>query len=752
MSSLLIDSAFLLFKLLKNPNARMPWNRKAPHISNFRDEKHVFCREPSFHEKTPSQFEKPASRFPFFKSFRTIKTSLTVWALLYHLFHLFHLHQRHFYMSNTSSHSSGASLLSSPHNSSISIATKPFFTRTSSIADDETTLCPSIPNSISFRSLDDLTVASGPSLDPFYTCETQRQANMSIGAPNSRPTDLNSLHNRPPHTMDVNETDDRSEDASANEATNPEPDTASSEETEEPDVVNGTPVEQRTAPASKKASPTDPMELFMSKQFESMFAGVQASLLEAQQKSIEQIIQNTIAPSLRKIDQFEATLNSNTKKATTPPNEVHCRISDDSPSKKSYASATNDSSSSTSNPKPPPSPSKPPASPTKTPVPPGFPHSTLHGHSTGPSNSHTPPRRATPFSMPIGAVYEEAPNVGSVYVKASATVRAITKARANSDFEDDGDINMQHIGTALSEACTKASGEFQVQLLKWKELTPSKAADPQDVRIQGQFLLGSLSCYSSTPAAQTRSLKQVIQHVIHNKTTASLTDHPVYVSAFNFDINSVNSSKQMIFALIEGIKGTWFDSKDHIALEHIVEEISKHIPLDTDGLLPKPLRTYSDRCNNIGCLIYTSSKTKENGRYGKAAALVYCPTEEGIASAQSILSTFNDDRVVTICGGIPISVTAFPANEERNGKPSPRSKKTTGLNAVDAFARNVILGNAKHCDSKYKLITLQNVTDAIFKEEVINKMITSHTHLVGVIPRLCQASLLPAQSTIMKLS
>jgi hypothetical protein len=156
ISSISLGPAFHLFKLYKKFNACTAWNRKAPHISNFRYEKPAFCKEPSVHNISPSQNEKWISHFSIFKS---IITSLALWAITNNLQHLFHLHRRHFttnYMGNTPPLSSSASLLSSPHNSPSSIVSKPFFTRSSSIADDETTLCPSIPNSISFRSLDDL--------------------------------------------------------------------------------------------------------------------------------------------------------------------------------------------------------------------------------------------------------------------------------------------------------------------------------------------------------------------------------------------------------------------------------------------------------------------------------------------------------------------------------------------------------------------------------------------------------------------
>jgi hypothetical protein len=55
-----------------------------------------------------------------------------------------------------------------------SFTSRPFFTRGSSIADDETTFCPPIPDHISFASLDDLTVASG-----HHPCKTSLRSTKS---------------------------------------------------------------------------------------------------------------------------------------------------------------------------------------------------------------------------------------------------------------------------------------------------------------------------------------------------------------------------------------------------------------------------------------------------------------------------------------------------------------------------------------------------------------------------------------------
>jgi hypothetical protein len=367
MSSIFLEFAIQSLQPRKKFNACPVWNRKAPHISNFRHEKAPSSDVPSFPDIFHSQKEKRVSHFSFFKVFKAIITSLTLWATVNQLFHLFHPQHRHCansYMSDTSARSTSSSLLSSCHNSSISLVSKPFFTRTSSIADDETTLCPSIPNSISFRSLDDLTVGSGPTNNSIHTSETQTHATMSIGPPDSPPINHQTLDNPPPRDDAENETDDSS-------ATGvPNVDTASSVEAEDPEVIAGTPIDHCAAQAAKNASPTTPIDLFQ--QFEAMMAKMQDNLLAQQQKSIEKIMAETISPKLKQMDDLQATLfpqGTPTKSPTKAPfHEVHFQVSDDSPSNKSFASATNSSTTASNIPVDPPKANPPPPKATPPPV------------------------------------------------------------------------------------------------------------------------------------------------------------------------------------------------------------------------------------------------------------------------------------------------------------------------------------------------------------------------------------------------
>lgn len=199
--ALLLDWTLILLKPCAPLNAcGLIWHRLS-RFSNFGIEKPTFFTHHRLSNDNMIQIEKPVSRFSFIQ----LATSVSiVWAIIQQL-----LTSPTTAMSNSiSSHSSSIDLLQSqfPNNNSpvisidsnFSIASKPFYTRTSSLADDETTLCPSIPTSICFRELDDITVGSGPSSTIFHCCNTQKASNMSINNTDDPPINHKNYDNRPP--------------------------------------------------------------------------------------------------------------------------------------------------------------------------------------------------------------------------------------------------------------------------------------------------------------------------------------------------------------------------------------------------------------------------------------------------------------------------------------------------------------------------------------------------------------------------
>lgn len=105
-------------------------------------------------------------------------------------------------------------------------------------------------------------------------------------------------------------------------------------------------------------------------------------------------------------------------------------------------------------------------------------------------------------------------------------------------------------------------------------------------------------------------------------------------------------------------------------------------------------------------------------------------------AAQAIIGSFEGGT--TLLGGFQVSLGIFPANDDRTKSPSKsptKGRKAKPLGAVDAFAKEIIDGNTKLCDTRFIIIKRQNLTETIFNEATINKMVNSHPHLVGVIPK-----------------
>lgn len=330
-------------------------------------------------------------------------------------------------------------------------------------------------------------------------------------------------------------------------------------------IVEGTPAETRpqvetpapsrsTKPESSPTDPMDELQISMEKQLSSMMANVQANILRATAKSLQDTINQALAPKIQELNKLKKQFMPT--KPTAPIQEVHCNVTDESTSKKSESTSANES---TSNP--------PVRNPPRRSPPPGL--SPEQGH---PSSAAKSPH----FFMPIGTMYEGRPELGTLCVKCFATVKSIKKARVEAGMEDNGDIDMRAIGMALAKACEIEAGTTQVQLLRYKELPPTKAANPDNVRIQGQFVLGTLTCYGNSPTKQVELLKNSVQRVIHNKGVAAL-QYPSYVKCFQFHINSVNCPEQRIFALIQGLPGTFFESNDHIGLDAVTNELVKQL-------------------------------------------------------------------------------------------------------------------------------------------------------------------------------
>lgn len=444
-------------------------------------------------------------------------------------------------------------------------------------------------------------------------------------------------------------------------------------------------------------------------------AQLQASL--ADQMKI--MVETTLAPKLEKI----AQLKEHMARAGPPVNNVKVPISHTSVSKQSYASAAHSKDGDTQGET---------ASKDET--------ISKTSTSTGPRVSRYSGKPVTEpasintanHSIPKATMSDEVVEIGSLYVKAATTVGEI-----KSVAEDVGDkeISFQTIGLGLTKACKIVDPRYDVHLLRCIELPPTRNPKEDQVKIQGQLTLALKSEYAMTAEAQIRTLKDIVQQVIWQKTIQSIPDMPRYVGKILFEINAVNHPQQVLFALVTGVHAAWYENRDHLGLQHLVKEIVKAVPLDEKGQLPPSLNSDSRVWSNIGATVYTSSKVNIDGRHGKAIALVYANTPMGADAAQRITSAFaafaSQDKAFHISGGLPVIVSPFPKNTTESSKPKPRTR----LSPVDKFAIEVIRANSKLCADKYKVINLSDVTDQIFHGRSIANMTATCADAVAVLPR-----------------
>ena len=245
-----------------------------------------------------------------------------------------------------------------------------------------------------------------------------------------------------------------------------------------------------------------------------------------------------------------------------------------------------------------------------------------------------------------------------------------------------------------------------------------------------------------TEVEQLNKLKHLAQTAIFTEAFADLkpTDLPEYVLAFRFEINPVNYPQYTIFALLQGVDPQWYDKFDHISLNWLMDEIYSNYPPDDQGnSLPKILDRPIDRGERLGLVLYTSS-TKVAGGYGQTIAVAYAPTIPGYKSAVSLVQAFKG-KVLTIYGGLPVTVEPFPPRDSPNG-----SRKQN--DHIVNFARTSILSNNKVCSEAYTTVMLDDgVTNAIAQSRTRINMHVQYKHITGIVPHTIKLKRSPENHT-----
>eukprot|EP00956_Cyclotella_meneghiniana_P008780 scaffold12007_cov42-Cyclotella_meneghiniana.AAC.11 len=203
--------------------------------------------------------------------------------------------------------------------------------------------------------------------------------------------------------------------------------------------------------------------------------------------------------------------------------------------------------------------------------------------------------------------------------------------------------------------------------------------------------LKSEDYHLASKTAEISKLREIIQQVISTDCHHAVNNIPNYIKAFQFDIQPVNYSEYTAFALILGIPPNITDRLDSIGNDKLCEEIVNTLPLNESNNLPHALNSIVNRWKNIGIIHYTSSKVKVDGRYGKIYGLVYSKTEGGFEAAEAIMNAYPEGTVRKICGGLPISIHAFPKQLEPNHKYNKsKNQPKKSSDTLSSFVKKMI--------------------------------------------------------------
>eukprot|EP00956_Cyclotella_meneghiniana_P006972 scaffold9391_cov39-Cyclotella_meneghiniana.AAC.5 len=254
-----------------------------------------------------------------------------------------------------------------------------------------------------------------------------------------------------------------------------------------------------------------------------------------------------------------------------------------------------------------------------------------------PNFNKTPTKTSYPITT-VGA--DRYPNA-ELHIKAYTLARNIIKAKQEDEYEDDIDFNI--VANTFIQACNSIDPRYNVILKNVIELSPTKASNPNDVKVQANIVvtLKSEDYHLASKTAEISKLREIIQQVISTDCHHAVENIPNYIKAFQFDIQQVlNHPEYTAFALILGIPPNITNRRDTMGNDKLCEEIVNTLPLNASNNLPHALNSTVNRWKNIGIIHYASSKVKVDGRYGKIYGLVYSKTEGGLEAAEAIMNAY----------------------------------------------------------------------------------------------------------------
>lgn len=340
--------------------------------------------------------------------------------------------------------------------------------------------------------------------------------------------------------------------------------------------------------------------------------------------------------------------------------------------------------------------------------------------------------------FPIGTLYEDKPEEDEdlLWIRCFGYNKNVAKFRTD---EDTSDFSYEPVGNWLVEACNIANNkQGRVVLERAYEVESNKNASND--RCVGQLAIRFIPEYHLTTEEKLHKLKEIAQTVILNETyfQVNIDELPDYVQAFKFEVNAVNYPHQVPFALVIGLSANWNIRLDRFGYDRLMDDLFAQLPADEQGLLPKPLRTYSDRTSTLGALQYTSSAVI-NGKNGKGVCVAYACTPKGYQAALKCYETLNGASDIQVYGKIPVTISCFPPRTQPSPNRQIKTSKPSG-DPVKEFAKASLKQNTEFTSSNYYTIVLADLTDQIFQRKTAIDMCANYDHLVGIVPRCIKST------------
>ena len=280
---------------------------------------------------------------------------------------------------------------------------------------------------------------------------------------------------------------------------------------------------------------------------------------------------------------------------------------------------------------------------------------------------------------------------GQLLVRAFSFMGDIEKVTKGEDF----DFRYEIVAESLASAAKIIDPQVQIVIVSCKEqMNNNKSTNPNDNKTTAQLVLGLRSEYHMDAETKVRRLKNLVQEVNMKNTVKELENWPSYVKAFQFEINAVNSEDMLVWGFLQDFDASWITRGDHKAHDFLCQQIiDKAMNPFGEGNMPEPIDTILGRWDNLGVFQYTSSHTKIDNKFGKQIALVRAANEEGEAAATALYDCIQDD-VFCILGELKVSIVLMPTEPGQRKIKQLNTKQNFAKQSIEA---NQKLINNYHC-------------------------------------------------------